>query len=246
MALQEELEVAGNWLFRWRSYLPLVLLVPMLMALGQFTCSAHDAAWREVWELLCLLVSMTGAGLRILTVGFVPARTSGRNTHGQQAEALNTTGSYSIVRHPLYLANFLIWLGIALFLGVWWFVFLFVTLFWLYYERIMYAEEQFLRRQFGQLFVDWSNRVPAFIPNPLKWQRPAMPFSVKTVLKRECATIFAIAIGFPAFDLVEDTCLFGSLHVAHFFIVLACAGTAVYLLLRALKKRTRLLDVEGR
>jgi len=246
MALQEEFEAAGNWLFRWRSYLPLMLMVPMLMALGQFTRSQHDATGREFWEAFCLLVSATGAGVRILTVGFVPARTSGRNTQGQVADSLNTTGCYSIVRHPLYLANFLIWLGIALFLNVWWFVFLFVTIFWLYYERIMYAEEQFLRRQFGQQFVDWASQVPAFIPNPWKWQRPAMPFSVKTVLKREYTTIFAIAVGFPVLDVVEDSCLFGNLHVERVCIALACAGTVIYLLLRTLKKRTRLLHVEGR
>ena len=33
MALREELERSGNWLFRHRSYLPIVMLVPILVAL---------------------------------------------------------------------------------------------------------------------------------------------------------------------------------------------------------------------
>ena len=32
--------------------------------------------------------------------------TSGRNTHDQVADSLNTSGIYSIVRHPLYVGNF--------------------------------------------------------------------------------------------------------------------------------------------
>jgi len=246
MALQEEFAAQGYWLFRWRSFLPIVLVLPLLMALGQFANADHDFWLREEWECLCLLISLLGAGLRVLTVGFVPANTSGRNTRSQLAESLNTTGCYSVVRHPLYFANFLIWLGIAMFLNVWWFVFLFVTMFWLYYERIMFAEEQFLSRQFGQQFVEWSKRVPAFIPNPWKWQKPNLPFSFKTVLRREYTTFFGLAVGYPVLDVIEDTCMFGYLYVEQFCIVLACIGAVVYLVLRTVKKKTHLLHVEGR
>ncbi|MGB8874133.1 MAG: hypothetical protein WCC75_12145, partial [Desulfobaccales bacterium] len=45
--------------------------------------------------------------------GLPPRGTSGRNTQGQVAETLNTTGIYSLVRNPLYLGNFLIWLGLS-------------------------------------------------------------------------------------------------------------------------------------
>ena len=73
--------------------------------------------------------------------------TSGRNTsEGQVADTINQTGMYSMVRHPLYVGNFIMWLGIALFTASIWFVLLFIAVYWLYYERIMYAEEQFMRR----------------------------------------------------------------------------------------------------
>jgi len=246
MALQEEFEVAGNWLFRWRSFLPFVLVIPLLMALGQFVQSKPDFWMREVWECFCLLVSLAGAAIRVGTVGFVPARTSGRPTVGQVAASLNTTGCYSIVRHPLYLANFLIWLGMVMFLMVWWFILLFVAMFWLYYERIMYAEEQFLRRQFGESFVAWASRTPAFVPNPFLWQKPSMPFSLKSVLRREYTTVLGLALGYPILDAIEDSCVLGRLYVEQYGIVLAGVGTVAYLVLRTLKKKTRLLDAEGR
>ena len=37
-------------------------------------------------------------------------KTSGKNTAKQIAESLNTSGIYSVLRNPLYLANFLNWL----------------------------------------------------------------------------------------------------------------------------------------
>ena len=49
-------------------------------------------------------------------------------------------------------------------------------LFWLYYERIMFAEERFLERKFGEHYVRWSNSISAFIPLSLNYQKSKVPF----------------------------------------------------------------------
>src|SRR5688572_29984383 len=112
MPLREELERQGNWLFRWRSYLPLAL-VPLLLA----AMAEREAAGRSLpgqgWMLVCLGVSFLGLALRFYVVGFVPKGTSGRNTKQQRATTVNTTGIYALVRHPLYVANLIMWLGVA-------------------------------------------------------------------------------------------------------------------------------------
>ena len=107
-------------------------------------------------EIIFLAVSLLGQLIRIFTVGFAPKNTSGRNTvNGQIADELNTTGIYSLIRHPLYLGNFFMWLGPVLFLRSVGFLIVFFLLYWLYYERIMFAEEQFLRRKFGEVYDKW-------------------------------------------------------------------------------------------
>jgi protein-S-isoprenylcysteine O-methyltransferase Ste14 len=68
------------------------------------------------------------------------------------AEVLNTTWMYSLVRNPLYLGNFIIWLGLALFINVWWCTIIVILSFILFYERIIFAEEKFLREKFGKTF----------------------------------------------------------------------------------------------
>ena len=130
------------------------------------------------------------------------------------AAAINTTGAYSIVRHPLYLGNLLIWLGFVLYLEHWWFVLAFVLAYWIYYERIMLAEEAFLRRTFGAAFEAWAARTPAFLPNPRRWQRSAMPFCWRTVLRREYTALGGIALGFPLLETAADGIATGRLHIA--------------------------------
>ena len=163
MALVHEFEKSGNWLFKRRSWLPVILVFAGLniMYFGNRQAIIFDL--RN--ELLFLGVSLFGEVIRILTVGCTPKNTSGRNTAaGQIADELNVTGIYSIVRHPLYIGNFLMWLGPVLFLRSFLFFLIFVLAYWLYYERIMFAEEQFLRRKFGKIYDIWSEHVKSVIP----------------------------------------------------------------------------------
>ena len=164
MALREELEKQGNWLFRWRSYLPLAVFPILLIALRNSEHFEHAIGSSAVrfFEGFCIAISFIGLAIRSITVGYVSEGTSGRNTKGQRAKTLNTTGMYSIVRHPLYLGNFVIFLGVTLFVEVWWFILVAILLFWVYYERIMFSEEEFLRKKFGDLYLEWSDKTPAF------------------------------------------------------------------------------------
>lgn len=246
MALREELHRSGNWLFRWRSYVPLLLIVPTFAALRHFKLPFHSGALQEAWEIVCLSVSLVGLGVRILTVGYVPHGTSGRNTRRQMAAVLNTTGMYSIVRHPLYLGNFLIWLGISMFSHCWWLVAIFALAFCVYYERIIFAEEEFLRDKFKDGFLNWANRTPALIPRFSQWQRPSLPFSLRTVLKREYPGFLALVAVFFFMDLYEDSLVRGKLTVEPFCEVLAILALGLFLTLRTIKRRTTLLDVEDR
>jgi len=252
MPLREESERHGNWLFQRRSWLPL-LLYPF--AIG--TMYAHPEATAQhitsnAWGLLCLGVSLLGLGVRACTIGFTPQGTSGRNTDHQVAESLNQTGLYSVVRHPLYLGNFLMWLGLFMFIGVWWFVAICSLLYWLYYERIMYAEEEFLRRKYGGQYEQWASRTPAFIPRLSGWVPAPLPFSFKNVLKREYNGLFAIVISFVV--LVGLSRLFEKpqaglralIDIGALWRVVFWIGAAVFVGLRTLKKNTHVLDITGR
>lgn len=249
MALYEELETQGNWLFRHRSVLPLLVLLSG-MAVFVFTVMAHGKLlplvlpyWHP-YEYACLAVGMAGTLIRAYTVGHTPAGTSGRNTGGQVADMLNTTGIYSVVRHPLYLGNFLMWLSVALLTCNAGFVVAFVLAYWLYYERIMYAEEQFLRRKFGSDYLRWAEHTPAFIPCFKRFRPADLPFSWKKVIKKEKNGVFALFLLFSLFDGIVAWQTNVSPNFA--LLALAAASGIGYLILKYVKKHTGLLDERGR
>jgi hypothetical protein len=184
--------------------------------------------------------------VRVATVGFVPKDTSQRNRARPQAEALNTTGFYSVVRHPLYLGNYLMWLGVALFPRVWWAPVIVSLVFWLYYERIMFAEEEYLRRRFGEAYSEWAAVTPAFLPRPQGWRPPAERFCPLTVLRREHSGLLALIASLTALEIVREHASTGRLALDPVWSVVLGATLVLCLTVRTLKHRTRLLHVEGR
>ena len=81
---------------------------------------------------------------------------------------------------------------------------MFILIFGLYYERIMFAEEEFLRNKFGKQFEEWAENTPAFIPNLSEWKPPSLPFSIRPVLKKEYQGFFAIIAIFTFLEVIGD------------------------------------------
>lgn len=245
MALVHEFENSGNWLFKRRSWLPLFMVVAgiLMMYLGNRQAILFDM--RD--EFIFLGVSLIGQIIRILTVGFTPKNTSGRNTiNGQLADELNVTGIYSLLRHPLYLGNFFMWLGPVLFLRSAEVTLVFVLIYWLYYERIMFAEEQFLRRKFGEEYDKWAEKVSSFIPWSFHYIPPKLPFSVKNVLRREYNSFVNIFVIFTVLDLFRNYFLSERIYLTNMWIYMFAGAAVIWLAVRTIEKRTHWLEVEGR
>jgi protein-S-isoprenylcysteine O-methyltransferase Ste14 len=245
MALVHEFEKTGNWLFKRRSWLPAILVVCGLIAM--YYVNRQSILFYPGKELVFLGVSLLGEAIRIVTVAHAPKSTSGRNTtDGQIAEEINTTGIYSLLRHPLYLGNYLMWLGPSLFLRSAWFSIVFSLVYWIYYERIMFAEEQFLRNKFGDAYDKWSENVKAFIPDLRGWVPAKLPFSLRNVLRREYNSFANIFLIFTVLDLVRNFIVSGKIYLNPLWAYLMIGATAVWAILWILNKKTSWFIVEGR
>jgi protein-S-isoprenylcysteine O-methyltransferase Ste14 len=244
--LRKEFERTGNWLFRWRSYLPLVIISLFLFALHEYKYPGNSEKIDHLWEVFCLIISFFGLGIRILTIGYTPKRTSGRNTRKHVAETLNRKGMYSVVRNPLYLGNFFMGLGVALFSYLWWLIIIYILVFWLYYERIIFAEEAYLVDKFGNEYLEWANSTPVFIPKFSKYQKPDLPFSLRNVLKREYNSFFAVILVIFIFENVGEIYVKGKFDFDLGWLLLLGIGFTIWLVLRSLKKYTTVLHVDGR
>ncbi len=245
MALIEEFDKSGNVLFRYRSYIPVVMYVLAIFVLWldpqNFISPTNLMA-----SYLCFGLSVVGMIIRFIVIGFVPKATSGRNTsEGQVAETVNSKGIYSLVRHPLYLGNFFMWLGIFAYVGNTWFIIVSCLLYWVYYERIMFAEEFFMRNKFGAAYTDWAAKVPAFWPKLTGWIDPEMDFSFKNILKREYSGFLATVISFLFVNALKNYFQLGEIKVSREWLIATIFAIALTITLKTMKK-LNLLEVSGR
>ena len=234
----------GDFFFRWRSYLPLLLLPFVAIAIARFQYPFGSRGADLTWEVLCVLLALGGFAVRVYTVAFAAPGTSGRNTRKQKAASLNTTGPYSVVRHPLYLANSIIALGLSLFTHAWIVPPLVVILAVGYYACIAQREEQYLRKQFGAAFDAWAARVPAIIPALSRYVPADQPFEWRVVLRREFYALALILVMPLVLDVAEDLHETGVFDLDPVWTVAAAVGGGLFVVLRFLKKRTTVLVVE--
>jgi len=245
MALVHEFERSGNWLFKRRSWLPAAFIV--LGIIVMYLTNRQAIIFSMTEELIFLGVSLFGEAIRIYTVGYAPKNTSGRNTSaGQIADELNTTGIYSLVRHPLYAGNFFMWLGPVLFVRTPVFIVFFILIYWLYYERIMFAEEQFLRKKFGEAYDRYSEKVRAVLPRFRGFVKPALPFSFKSILRREYNSFVNIFIIFVLLDLFRNYFLSERIYLMPMWIYIGIPAGFIWIIIRLIFKKTSLLNDDGR
>ena len=246
MALVQSFEKQGNFLFKYRGQFPVllfVLSVPFIYLTDYNTISYKEY---NIFMFIAISISVLGFLVRFYTIGTTAKGTSGRNTKEQVADVLNSSGMYSMVRHPLYLGNYLIWLGISLASFNIYFVVIMSLLFWIYYERIMFAEERFLERKFGADYLNWASKLPAFLPSILNFKKSDTNFSIITILRREYASILASVVGFTFIEVLRTYFSTNNWSISDYTLVILGGTIILVLVLRSLKHFTSLLEEKDR
>jgi len=241
--LTDELARQGDWLFRRRGYAPLVLLPFAILVMA-----AHPRPWtdsllvRRAYELGCLLVSLLGVAVRVLAQGWAQPGSSGRNTREQIADHLNVSGIYSVCRHPLYLGNILMMLGVLLFTRSPLLALAGLLFYVLLYERIIAAEERFLEHKFGATFRQWAADRPALIPKWSLWVRPQSPFSVRAAVKGEFYGVTALFVVLLALRTLDMRFSEGVWQTDMFWLAPSAVMLVLFVILRFIRKHTRLFE----
>ena len=138
------------------------------------------------------------------------------------------------------------WLGVIMFVHSAWLILTFVIAYWLYYERIMYAEEEFLRDKFGECYLDWAKLTPAFCPRFLNWKPSNLSFSWRNVIRREYHGLFAIILSFTILEAIGNYVVIGDFELDWLWRDLFIFNLIIYLIVRIIAKGTNILNVEGR
>jgi protein-S-isoprenylcysteine O-methyltransferase Ste14 len=234
-SLDEFLKKLGNAFFRWRSYIPLILLPILILRLNDLNQSFANQHLEIIYQAFCLLISFSGEFVRIITIGFVPSGTSGRNTKAQRATALNTTGMYSITRNPLYLGNFLIILGVSVFTRSWQIVLINCILFLLFYVPIILVEESFLLTNFGDKYKEYLTKAPCFFPRFNLWNSAENDWSWGMVIRREYSSIFSTTLSFVIIAHIRIYAVHNDVMASPTWLVIGGVFSLMWLTMRILR-----------
>jgi protein-S-isoprenylcysteine O-methyltransferase Ste14 len=144
----------GARLFRNRSWLPVpFLLVPVLWS---------GTPSRDSWIIGGVLVLL---GELVRVAGVAAAGTVTRR-RSREVQRLVTYGAFAWCRNPLYVGNFLAWMGFTVISGVHWFLPVAALLFAVEYSLIVRYEEGVLESIFGAEYLAYKARTPRWIGRP--------------------------------------------------------------------------------
>jgi len=144
----------GAVLFRHRGWLPVPFLLVPLLARG----TMGPINW-----IAGIALIVVGEAIRLAGVAAAGTVTRRRS---RTVQRLVTYGIFAWMRNPLYVGNFLIWMGFTVISGVLWFIPVAVVLFAIEYTLIVRYEEGVLESIFGEEYLAYKARTPRWLPVP--------------------------------------------------------------------------------
>ncbi|MCX5781501.1 MAG: isoprenylcysteine carboxylmethyltransferase family protein [Elusimicrobia bacterium] len=181
----------NKFLFKYRSYTPIPLLLIMLIFSMPSILSIS----------IGLMIMLLGETIRFWGVSIVGVETRVTKT-GVGATSLITNGPFAYVRNPLYIGNILLYVGacvmsMALFP---WLLIATVIGSYVQYYFIIRLEEEYLINKYGDKYKEYSNNVSRFMPKLRPYQDFSYSFEVPNIKegltseKRTLQAIFGITI----------------------------------------------------
>jgi protein-S-isoprenylcysteine O-methyltransferase Ste14 len=124
-----------------------------------------EETWADAFtDTVGVGILIAGYLLRVWALSY-----GGRCSRSRRAETpkLITTGPYAYIRHPIYVGNLFIGLGMILLSEAFPLTPLFLAFFALHHRIIIPAEEEFLKEKLGEGFDLYAELVPKYFPRAL-------------------------------------------------------------------------------
>jgi len=209
----------------------------------------HPLPWRgdaradAVLDALGICIALAGQSMRVLVIGLAYIQRGGKNKR-IAGDELVTDGMFAHCRHPLYLGNFLLLLGLLMVWNSPAAYLLGLSAVGLSLFAMAYAEESFLRRKFGAPYAAYCRQVNAFVPNPrgLRSTLARFQFDWRRVIRKEYGTTFSWTTTAVLLVVLEHAVWSNGADLRG----AAIAGVSVWLCLAVLWGTARWLKKSGR
>jgi protein-S-isoprenylcysteine O-methyltransferase Ste14 len=146
----------GGWLFRYRTAIPIPFAAAILWLGPEIAGTPGSLA-----IVAGLALTMAGELVRLWAVRHIGTIS---RTRSERLGPLVVTGPFALIRNPLYVGNIALWVGFALAARLTWASFIIGVLLAVEYHAIVGWEERLLESRVGQVYRDYLEQVPRWIP----------------------------------------------------------------------------------
>lgn len=172
-------------LFTYRGYIPIPFLLVMIVYARPTVAS----------YLIGSVLVLSGEALRFWGVAYAGSLT--RVTGSVGAPEVVVSGPYAYVRNPLYVGNMLTYIGFGILSNALfpWLTLIAALWFAFQYYQIVLLEEEFLEKEFGDVYKQYKQHVPRFFFSFKKYSHPSQVHQQpqwKEALRSERRTLQAL------------------------------------------------------
>jgi protein-S-isoprenylcysteine O-methyltransferase Ste14 len=233
----------GNFLFSGRNLVfPLAFLAIAAVSYPRAPFGSERADL--ILDVIGLGVAAAGQTLRAMVIGLAYIRRGGKEKK-IHADRLVQNGLFAHSRNPLYVGNMMVFLGLFIVLNSTWGYLIGVPFFYIAYLSITLAEEEFLRKEFGDEYVAYCRRVNRFLPSlkGIATTMRSMSFDWGRLIRKEYGSTFiwiTTALGLMTWEVAARRGWRAAGSRACALAAVWAVVIAAYLLARYLKKVGRL------
>ncbi len=150
---------AGRILCRNRVLLPIIYvgIIVLYILMNPPFIFSDSSLWNDIFSGLVLLLSFR-----------IRWAAENRDSNTLQS-VVDAKGIYSVIRFPYYLSDFLMMLGITIYVGSSSLIFVFVLISIIIIERMLMFEEGISFNKLGDVYVKWYRSTNAIIPIIWNW-----------------------------------------------------------------------------
>lgn len=222
----------GNFLFKHRSFTPVPLIVLVFIVFKPIDMGGQNISI----NMIGLCISLLGEMIRVISVGYAFAGTSGRESY-LRAENLNVTGIYSIVRNPLYIGNFFMFTGLVTVFSNSYALLVFGVFLILQYYFVVLVEENYLIETYGKDYETYCTRVRRIIPTFKDYRKNQNPFNLRKVIFKENDSVFNMLVVYLLVLLYKERVFTGGIGEPFYYIIPGVVLISGYVIIKIIKKR---------
>ena len=152
----------GNKVERWE--MKFIKVAGLGFTIAHLTAAAFYPSTTLLFSVIGILLLLLSATLFLWSISAFKKQPPAIAFAETIVRPLNTSGPYSIIRHPFYSSYSIAWIGGTIATQCWWLIISFFCMFFIYYRAAKLEEQQWLNSKDAEVYKNYLSKTGMFFP----------------------------------------------------------------------------------